>query len=143
MPCGSNSGSARPRLPAQDSSAAASARAPCSRRRSSRTCPRPASPTESSGWHREWPLGLALAALALALLGRDWIGSTLDQPAGLILRLVVICLVILIAAFAIVRHADVLAHRLGEPAGTLLLTLAITGLEGPMGGLVISNRAPQ
>ncbi len=101
------------------------------------------SPTESSGWHREWPLGLALAALALALLGRDWIGSTLDQPAGLILRLVVICLVILIAAFAIVRHADVLAHRLGEPAGTLLLTLAIPGLEVAMVGFVMSTGEPK
>ena len=37
------------------------------------------------------------------------------------------------------RHADVLAHRLGEPAGTLLLTLAITGLEVAMVAFVMST----
>ncbi len=46
---------------------------------------------------------------------------------------------ILAAAVAIVRHADVLAHRLGEPAGTLLLTLAVTGLEVAMVGFVMSS----
>jgi Ca2+:H+ antiporter len=51
--------------------------------------------------------------------------------------------VILPAAFAIVRHADVLAHRLGEPAGTLLLTLAITGLEVAMVGFVMSTGEPK
>src|SRR5690349_12055988 len=74
---------------------------------------------------REWPLVVAVVTLTLALLASKWITSHLDEPAGLIARLVVICIVILIAAFAIVRHADVVAHRLGEPAGTLLLTLTI------------------
>ena len=36
---------------------------------------------------------------------------------------------ILIASFAAVRHAEAIAHRLGEPAGTLVLTLAVTGIE--------------
>jgi Ca2+:H+ antiporter len=49
--------------------------------------------------------------------------------------------VILAAAVAIVRHAEVLAHRLGEPAGTLLLTLAITGLEVAMVAFVMSTGA--
>lgn len=39
------------------------------------------------------------------------------------------------------RHADVLAHRLGEPVGTLLLTLAITGLEVAMVAFVMSTGA--
>ncbi len=102
----------------------------------------PTAPTPGS-LSREWPLALAIGALALAFLCKEWIASTFDQPAGLVLRLVVICVVILFAAFAIVRHADVLAHRLGEPAGTLLLTLAITGLEVAMVGFVMSSGEPK
>ena len=90
-------------------------------------------------WWREWPLALAILALTLALLGKAWITSALDQPAMLVLLLVVICGVILAAAVAIVRHADVVAHRLGEPAGTLLLTLTITGLEVCMVAFVMST----
>jgi Ca2+:H+ antiporter len=90
---------------------------------------------------REWPLALAVLTLALALLGKGWIVAALDQPALLIALLAVICGVILAAAIAIVRHADVLAHRLGEPAGTLLLTLAITGLEVAMVAFVMSTGA--
>ena len=37
--------------------------------------------------------------------------------------------VILFSAFAVVRHAENLADRLGEPLGTLILTLAVTGIE--------------
>jgi len=99
--------------------------------------------TKRAALSREWPLALSVGTLALALLAREWISATFDQPAGLVLRLVVICAVILPAAFAIVRHADVLAHRLGEPAGTLLLTLAITGLEVAMVGFVMSTGEPK
>jgi Ca2+:H+ antiporter len=38
-------------------------------------------------------------------------------------------LVVALSAFAVVRHAEYLAHRLGEPYGTLILTLAVTGIE--------------
>ena len=34
-----------------------------------------------------------------------------------------------LSAFAVVRHAEALAVKLGEPYGTLILTLAITGIE--------------
>jgi Ca2+:H+ antiporter len=37
--------------------------------------------------------------------------------------------VMLGAIFAAVHHADVIAHRLGEPGGTLVLTLAVTVIE--------------
>ena len=90
-------------------------------------------------WWREWPLALAVITLTLALLGKAWIATALDQPAMLIALLVILCGVILAAAVAIVRHADVLAHRLGEPAGTLLLTLTITGLEVAMVAFVMST----
>jgi len=92
-------------------------------------------------WWREWALALAVVMLTLALLGKSWIATALDQPAMLVALLTIICSVILAAAIAIVRHADVLAHRLGEPAGTLLLTLAITGLEVCMVAFVMSTGA--
>lgn len=90
-------------------------------------------------WWREWPLVLAVVSLTLALLGKGWIATALDQPVRLVVLLAFICGVILAAAIAIVRHAEELAHRLGEPAGTLLLTLAITGLEVAMVAFVMST----
>jgi Ca2+:H+ antiporter len=93
--------------------------------------------TES--WWREWPLPLAILLLVLALLAKGWIATALGQPVTLVAVLAVICGVILAAAVAIVRHAEVLAHRLGEPAGTLLLTLTITGLEVAMVAFVMST----
>ncbi|WP_116186348.1 sodium-potassium/proton antiporter ChaA [Pectobacterium aquaticum] len=36
---------------------------------------------------------------------------------------------ILFSAFSVVRHADVLAHRLGEPYGSLILSLSVVILE--------------
>jgi Ca2+/H+ antiporter len=74
-------------------------------------------------WWREWPLALAVLTLTLMVLGQGRIAAALGRPAMLIALLVILCGVILAAAVAIVRHADVLAHRLGEPAGTLQLTL--------------------
>ena len=46
-------------------------------------------------------------------------------------------LVILLSAFAVVRHAEHLAQQLGEPLGTLILTLAVTGIEVMMIGSVM------
>src|SRR2546428_14111739 len=40
--------------------------------------------------------------------------------------------VILWSAFAVVRHAEALGEILGEPFGTLILTFAITAIEGMM-----------
>ncbi|SFK10335.1 calcium:proton antiporter [Methylocapsa palsarum] len=37
--------------------------------------------------------------------------------------------VILVSSFAVVRHAEHIAERLGEPAGTLILTLSVTFIE--------------
>ena len=42
---------------------------------------------------------------------------------------VVMIVIMLGAVFAAVHHADVIAHRVGEPYGTLVLTLAVTIIE--------------
>jgi Ca2+:H+ antiporter len=90
-------------------------------------------------WLREWPLALAVLTLMLALLGKSWVTNALNQPTLVLLLLLIICSVILAAAVATVRHAEILAQRMGEPAGTLLLTLAITGLEVAMVAFVMST----
>ncbi len=94
-------------------------------------------------WWREWPLLLAVVTLLLAIERKAWVAGALNDPPLLIGLLVVLCAVILIAAIAIVRHADVLAHRLGEPGGTLLLTLAVTGLEVAMVTFVMATGKPK
>ena len=92
---------------------------------------------------REWPLLLAVGTLGALLVGQQAVSQNLDQPLFLIAILVGLCGVILTAAIAIVRHADELAHRWGEPAGTLLLTLSITGLEVAMVAFVMSTGTPK
>lgn len=56
-------------------------------------------------WGTATALGVLVAINLLALLG------------------------ILVSAFNVVRHADVLAHRLCEPLGSLILTLSVVILE--------------
>jgi Ca2+:H+ antiporter len=58
-------------------------------------------------------------------------GLDLAQPASaLSLALAALMIAIMLGAiFAAVEHADVVAHRAGEPYGTLVLTLAVTVIE--------------
>ena len=71
---------------------------------------------------RATPLvGLAVAAAFSAIAGHDGLPPVVDA------LLPVIGLVVLMAVvFAAVYHADVIAHRTGEPYGTLVLTVAVT-----------------
>lgn len=95
-------------------------------------------PKTRAAWWREWPLALTVVMLGIMLAFGGTLAGT-SSSALVLIVLLVLCGVILCAAVAIVRHADVLAHRLGEPLGTLLLTLAITGLEVAMVGFVMST----
>jgi Ca2+:H+ antiporter len=82
------------------------------------------------------PFGLVTAGLFLAFGGR-WLGD-LSNPAWYALVMLWLFVAILLAALAVVRHAEHLAERLGEPLGTLLLTLSITGIEVVMIAAVMS-----
>ncbi|GEP10784.1 calcium:proton antiporter [Methylobacterium gnaphalii] len=65
---------------------------------------------------------------AFAVFGTGWLGE-LSSPlwaSGLFLWLFV---VIIWSAFGVVHEAEDLAHRLGEPLGTLILTLSIVVIE--------------
>lgn len=94
-------------------------------------------------WREEWPLLFVWAsALAWLLHGKAWITglSSLGPAAG---QLFWVCAAILLAAFAVVRHADVLAERFGEPYGTMILTFAVTSLEVFMiGALMLGGGQP-
>ena len=70
---------------------------------------------------------LAIAFIILA----PFIGFTAGASTSpLAIALSGAMLVIMLGAiFAAVHHADVIAHRLGEPFGTLVLTLAVTIIE--------------
>jgi Ca2+:H+ antiporter len=70
---------------------------------------------------------LAIAFVILApLVGFD--GTQALSARSLTLSAVMIG-IMLGAIFAAVHHADVIAHRTGEPYGTLVLTLAVTVIE--------------
>jgi Ca2+:H+ antiporter len=86
-------------------------------------------PALLAGLRREVTLVAVLVTAALFLLfGHSWLHD-LSNPAWLAFMLAWLFAVILAAAFAVVRHAEALAVKLGEPAGTLVLTLSVTGLE--------------
>lgn len=52
-----------------------------------------------------------------------------SQPIIAIALFLIVLGTIITAAFAVVKEADVLAHKLGEPYGTLILTLSIVSIE--------------
>ena len=86
----------------------------------------------SSRFHRlfqESFLLVSYGSMALFLCYSDiWLGISTTFLFGSFLFLWLF-LVLFFSSFAIVRHADALAEDLGEPYGTLILTLAATGIE--------------
>jgi Ca2+:H+ antiporter len=79
-------------------------------------------PMPKSAWI--YPALAVLLFAAVTATGYDFVPSA----AGLVFA--AILLVILFGTvFAAVHHAEVIAHRIGEPYGTLLLTLAVTVIE--------------
>lgn len=68
-----------------------------------------------------WYRGAPIAALAVLLAAPPLAQHTL----GLVLVAAALCVTVLVA----VHHAEVVAHRVGEPFGTLILALAVTVIE--------------
>jgi Ca2+:H+ antiporter len=78
---------------------------------------------------REWALVLPAATTILFLIfGKQWLA---DLSSGAWFGFVLVWLVgmILVSALAVVRHAEGIADRVREPLGTLVLTLAMSGME--------------
>ena len=68
-------------------------------------------------WTWTWPLLAWVVLLVTSFLGG---GGVIAAVAGVVL---------LATVFAAVYHAEVIAHRVGEPFGTLVLALAVTVIE--------------
>ncbi|WP_426269464.1 calcium:proton antiporter [Dyella kyungheensis] len=78
---------------------------------------------------REWFLAVSVAtSIAFVCYGTRLLDG-LDGPLWLAVIFLWLFAVILGSALAVVRHAEHLGHRLGEPYGTLVLTLSITAIE--------------
>ncbi len=67
-------------------------------------------------------------AFLLVGFGDQWL-SDFDRPFQLMALLAWLLLAIMTSAFSAIHHADALATRLGEPVGTVILTLSVTGIE--------------
>lgn len=78
---------------------------------------------------REPFLGLSILSAGLFMVfGDRWLAD-LSNPVWFGIMFGWLFLAILFSAFAVVRHAEGLAVLLGEPLGTLVLTLSVTGIE--------------
>jgi Ca2+:H+ antiporter len=80
---------------------------------------------------RGWGIGTVAPAVALALaVGLDLIPDSLYEQPGLSILIPAVSLVVLIGAvFAAVHQAEIVALRIGEPFGTLVLTISVTVIE--------------
>lgn len=84
---------------------------------------------EPSGLRTEWFLAVSLGSCLGLFLTRNWIEAHLGHPLVLAFTFLWIFLVILGSAMSVARHAEHVAALIGEPFGTLVLTLAVTSIE--------------
>src|SRR5262245_45837156 len=87
-------------------------------------------PDTKADLRSEWSLPVvALTTVLFLAFGKSWLGDL----SGHNLRFAVFSAwlfgAMMMSAFGVVRHAETLAEKLGEPFGTLILTLAVTGME--------------
>ncbi len=80
-------------------------------------------------FRNEWFLGISLVTCAVFALAGERIFDRLDNPLWLAFIFIWLFAVVAGSALSVARHADHLAERLGEPYGTLIMTLSITAIE--------------
>ena len=76
----------------------------------------------------EWFLGVSLVTIAVFTLDKA-LFDDLPDPVGFALIFGWLFAVVLGSCLNVVRHADGLAEILGEPYGTLILTMSVTTIE--------------
>jgi Ca2+:H+ antiporter len=74
-------------------------------------------PTRTPWWALTWPALAWVVLIAITIIGT---GGAVAAVAGAAL---------IATVFAAVYHAEVVAHRIGEPFGTLVLAVAVTVIE--------------
>ena len=78
---------------------------------------------------REFPLLIGLGTAAIFFAAGSRFVEIIAHPARVIVVFLWLFAVILWSAVSVVRHADCLAVKLGEPYGTLILTLSAISIE--------------
>jgi Ca2+:H+ antiporter len=78
---------------------------------------------------REWPLLPVYGTAAVFFVFERALLGELSNPAWAACALAWLFGVMMLSAFAVVRHSECLAEIFGEPYGTLILTFAITAIE--------------
>ena len=86
----------------------------------------------------EWPLVLSAGTVGLTFWLRSGWFAALPHEVILGGTMFWLVAVVMLSSFAVVRHAEGLAVRMGEPYGTLVLTIAVTGIEVMMITAVMS-----
>src|SRR4030081_2136384 len=82
-------------------------------------------------------------ALAIALFAvATGLGLTFTPSAAGLLFAAVLLLILFGTVFAAVHHAEVIAERIGEPYGTLLLTLAVTVIGAALSSTIMLGEKP-
>jgi len=83
----------------------------------------------SSAIRTEFPLLIGLVTVAIFFAAGSQLVEIIAHPARLIGVFIWLFAVILWSAMCVVRHAECLAAKLGEPYGTLILTLSAISIE--------------
>lgn len=78
---------------------------------------------------REWFLAIAIITSLIFIGFSHQLFVGLRNPVWLAVLFVWLFAVVLGSALGVVRHAEIISERLGEPFGTLVLTLSITAIE--------------
>jgi len=76
----------------------------------------------------EWFLGVSYGTVAIFLLTGEWLFADLSNPVWLTFVFAWLFAAVLGSCLSVVRHADLVAEVLGEPYGTLILTLSVTSI---------------
>ncbi|PYJ29573.1 MAG: calcium:proton antiporter [Verrucomicrobia bacterium] len=86
-------------------------------------------PHLGSAIRKEFALAIALGTAALFLATGSQLVEIVAHPVALIVVFLWLFAIIVWSAISVARHADCLAIKLGEPYGTLILTLSAISIE--------------
>lgn len=81
--------------------------------------------------HRKALAGIPIWSIALPVLACVLLAAIWERPLGWVLLGIVVTALVA-AVFTAVHHAEIIALRVGEPFGTLVLALAVTVIEATL-----------
>lgn len=85
--------------------------------------------TRWRGWRQEWAFPVIFIVFVLGEIFKPGISDGRIGSAWEVVAFIGFFSGALLGAFAVVRHAEALAHRFGEPYGTLILTISAISIE--------------